>query len=327
VWGSNCNGANIFSGKIPAMPQLKINVKPFDWLEFNSTHVWLQSNLVDSSRTYKTGFNTTRVVMREKYLTANFVSIRPIKNLWLSAGNSTIYSDIGIHPSYLLPFFFWRPIDHLLSGNGGNNSGQNGQLYLDVSSRNIKNLHLYSTLFIDETSLSSAFKKDPTQRRNQISTKIGARYYNFFNKNASLIFEYTRSNPFAYRHYIPVTDFTSSGFNFGHYLGDNSQEYYTAFTYKPMRGLYTKLYYLSATKGVDPAFQAGQAGSTGVPFQEKIAYSQQEIGLELKYEMIHDVFLFANLIQSNINDTTKKYVTPDLNGKHFYIHGGFNIGF
>jgi hypothetical protein len=94
-----------------------------------------------------------------------------------------------------------------------------------------------------------------------------------------------------------------------------------------MRGLYTKLYYLSATKGVSPAFQAGQAGSTGALFQEKIAYSQQEIGLELKYEVIHDVFLFANLIQSNINDTTKKYVTPDLNGKNFYVHGGFNIGF
>lgn len=325
-WGNNGHGSNIFSGKIPAMPQLKLHLKPTPWLEFNSVHAWLQSNIIDSSRSYYTGRNIYRTVMRDKYLTANFISVRPIKNLWFSFGNSTIYSDIGINPAYLMPMFFWRPVDHLLTGSGSNNTGQNGQLYFDISSRNIKGLHLYANFFIDEMYLTSALDKDKAKRRNQASFKLGGRYYNLFNKNASLVFEYTRSNPFAFRHHIPTTSFESSDFNLGHYLGDNSQEYYTAFIFKPLRGLSSKIYYLNATKGEEFPF-IGHSGTTGVPFQEKIMFRQKEVGLEINYEILNDVHLYNQIIVSDIEDKTGKYVPAALGGKKTQIKLGFNIGF
>jgi hypothetical protein len=222
--------------------------------------------------------------------------------------------------------FFWRPIDHLLTGSGSNDTGQNGQLYFDISSRNIKGLHLYATFFIDEMYLSSALDNDKTKRRNEVSFKLGGRYYNLFNKNASLVFEYTRSNPFAFRHYIPTTSFESSNFNLGHYLGDNSQEYYVAFIFKPIRGLYSKIYYLNATKGEVFPF-IGHSGTTGVPFIDKIIFCQKEVGLEINYEILNDIHLYNQIILSNIEDKTAKYVPRELIGEKTQIKLGFNIGF
>jgi hypothetical protein len=51
-WGNNYNGANIFGGNNPTFVQLRLNLKPARWFEFNYFHGWLNSMVVDSSRSY-----------------------------------------------------------------------------------------------------------------------------------------------------------------------------------------------------------------------------------------------------------------------------------
>ncbi|MDZ7636074.1 MAG: hypothetical protein U5L72_17210 [Bacteroidales bacterium] len=48
-----------------------------------------------------------------------------------------------------MPIFFYKSVDHGLN-SGIDNS--NSQMFIDISSNNIRHLHLYGTLFIDELS-------------------------------------------------------------------------------------------------------------------------------------------------------------------------------
>jgi hypothetical protein len=51
-WGNNYNGSNIFGGNNPTFTQLKLNLKPARWFEFNYFNGWLNSMVVDSSESY-----------------------------------------------------------------------------------------------------------------------------------------------------------------------------------------------------------------------------------------------------------------------------------
>ncbi|MCD4770374.1 MAG: hypothetical protein K8R35_09425, partial [Bacteroidales bacterium] len=51
-WGNNYNGANIFGGHTPSFFQYKLHIKPTEWFDFNYMHGWLNSMVIDSTRSY-----------------------------------------------------------------------------------------------------------------------------------------------------------------------------------------------------------------------------------------------------------------------------------
>ena len=77
-WGNNYNGANIFGGNNPTFIQLRLHLKPVKWFEFNYLHGWLNSMVVDSSRSYwvtNSYGSDYREVYHKKYLAANLFHI------------------------------------------------------------------------------------------------------------------------------------------------------------------------------------------------------------------------------------------------------------
>ncbi|MBK9543778.1 MAG: hypothetical protein IPO49_15950 [Bacteroidetes bacterium] len=100
----------------------------------------------------------------------------PLKKLQFSIGNSIIYSDQNVQPAYLIPFFFYKTIDHAQTSTGSNFLGQNSQLFFNISSRNIRNVHLYASMFVDEIALGRATDKD--KHTNFFSVKAGMRLSN-----------------------------------------------------------------------------------------------------------------------------------------------------
>jgi len=320
IWGNGDNGATIFSGRTPSIPQLRMEIKPTKWLEFHYTHAWLSSEVVDSVRSYYVPTGAFREVYTRKYLAANMFIIKPVKNLHLALGNSIIYSDIPVQPAYLMPFLFYRSVDHLLSGQD-NRAGQNGQLFFDVSIRNIKNVHLYGTLFIDELQLATIWDKE--KNRNHLSFKSGIRLSNLLKSNVSLIAEYTRSNPYSYRHFVPSTTFNSSNFKLGNYLGDNSHETYLALLYKPIPRLNARIYYSKVEKGEYLSFAQGASGGIkGSVFLEEIDFSKTEIGVNIQYEWLHDIYVNGNLQILDISDVTETYVPEFQRGKNTFFSLG-----
>jgi hypothetical protein len=215
VWGNGYNGSNIISARCPSFAQIKLNIKPTKWLELNYFHGWLSSMVIDSSRSqnYGTGPSETYV---PKYLAMNMFTIKPFKNFYLNIGNSIVYSN-NINAGYLIPFIFFKSLDHTYSSLG------NSAMFFDVSIRNLKYFHFYYSMFIDELSIGRMFNKN--LQSNFWSMKGGVQIINLI-PNTTITAEYTRTNPITYKHYNPETTYESTGYNLGFYLRDNSQNLY-----------------------------------------------------------------------------------------------------
>ena len=331
VWGNNYNGSNILSGRTPSFAQIKLELKPAKWFEFNYIHGWLVSDVIDSNRSYWDG-DTYRDVMHGKYIAANMFTFIPWQHLNLSFGNSIIYSDIGVQAAYLIPFLFYKSVDHTLNSTN-NYAGQNAQMFFDISSRNIKHLHLYFTLFVDEFSMTRVTN---SKEHNFLSYKGGFRLSNWPLKDLSLTTEFTYTLPMTYQHRISTTTFESNSYNLGHYMRDNSMDIFFALTYKPIRGLRVDLSYAFAKHGnnyiygvYEPADQA--------PMLKDITWQKSVIGLKGKYEFINNAYVFAGIFISDIQGydvdglTAEDYLTfftPEMYwGNTTTINVGFNIGF
>ena len=331
IWGNSYNGSNIFSGRTPSFAQIKLELKPVNWFEFNYIHGWLVSEVIDSNRSYWDG-NTYREVMHSKFVAANMFTFIPIKHLNISIGNSIIYSDIGIQAAYLVPFLFYKSVDHTLNGTN-NYAGQNAQMFFDISSRNIKHLHLFFTLFVDEFSMTRVTN---SKEHNFLGYKGGFRLSNWPVSDLSFISEFTYTLPMVYQHRISTTTFESNRYNMGHYMRDNSMDLFFALVYKPIRGLRIDLSYSYAKHGnhyvygeYDPVDEA--------PIMEQTTWQKSVIGLKAKYEFVNNAYVFAGVYIGDVKGydvdglTAEDYLTlftPEMYwGNTTTMNLGFNVGF
>ncbi|MEY4594123.1 MAG: hypothetical protein RIQ47_533 [Bacteroidota bacterium] len=330
AWGDNYNGANILSGRAPVYPAIKLELQPVRWLDFHYFHAWLKSDVIDSVNIYSNG-STNRYVLRPKYMAANLFTFRPFRQFRFSIGNSIVYSDNRVNPAYLIPFLFYKSVDRSLNGysNLGNQLGQNSQLFFNVSSRNIRNVHLYASLFIDELALGEALDKD--SQSNFISFKAGGRISNLFVQNLFLTAEYTITRPVTYRHYIPTADYASSSFNMGHYLGDNAQEVYAAIGYKPLPKLWLEGSVVVAKKGEEYAY-TGQSGTAtsgkGLPFMDDVLWSATDLQFRARYQVVTGAWLFGSvMVTDHSGPMDEVYSQPYFQGKLTTVQVGANVGF
>ncbi len=325
-WGNHYNGANIFSGRTPSFAHLRLNLKPVHWFEFNWVHGWLVSEVIDSASTmvFTNAYGTDeRNEMFDKYLAANLFTFKPFKNFYISAGNSLIYSSDGPQLQYLIPVMFYKSVDHTYNATGksGRNVGQNSQMFFDISSRNIKKVHLSATLFVDELSTERFFDDSAW---NFWSIKTSMRISDLI-PNTFITAEYTKSMPLSYKHNIPTTTFESNGYNLGHYLMDNSQEIYLSLVYKPYKTLTLKLSYLHAKKGKDYDDLGGSR--LGNPFMDSVEWENKSFAFIARYQIMNDGYVFFKYLNSNISGDLNKYTAPMFHGKQNTISFGANFGF
>ena len=325
TWGNNYHGPTIFSDRPPSYAQIKLRMKPAKWFELNYFHGWLVSMEVDSARSY---YSTSppREVYRQKYVAANMMTFTPWKRLNLSIGNSIIYSDVNVQPAYLIPVMFYKSIDHTYNQGVDN---QNSQMFFDVSSRQIKYLHLYGTFFIDELKFDR-ITTDSTH--NFWSLKAGAKVSNFLIENFSLNVEYSMSMPITYEHRVPTLTYASNYYNMGYFLRDNSREIYISAEYKLLRGLHFKAYYMLAQHGPDYPYDIDNPDEPvdSHPFMERVAWQNQTFSFKTNYEFISNSYLFLEFIFSDISgdeDYVEFYTPEFFQGNQTTISAGFNIGF
>jgi len=294
-WGNNYNGANIFGGNNPTFVQFRLHISPVKWFDFNYFHGWLNSMVVDSANSYwvTNSYGTNyREVYHKKFIAANMFTFTPFKNLNISAGNSIVYSYENVHPAYLIPLLFYKSVDHSLSSGIDN---MNSQMFFDISSRQIKNLHLYATMFIDELSVSRLTKKDEW---NFLSYKTGFRLTDLPVSNLSFTTEFTYTYPLAFQHYVPTLTFQNAGYNLGHYLKDNSREWYIALDYRPVRTLDINLYFLDAIRG--PDYTELGVNRVGNPPLASVDWHNTTYGLKASYQVINDLYTWFSFSSGHI---------------------------
>jgi hypothetical protein len=321
LWGNNYNGANIFGGNNPTFIQLRLHLNPVSWFEFNYFHGWLNSMVVDSSRSFWVANSyglDYREVYHKKYISANFFTFTPARFLNISAGNSIIYDNRRINPAYLVPLFFYKSVDHSVSSGIDN---MNSQMFFDISSRQISNLHLYATLFVDELAISRIQKKDEW---NFISWKAGFSLSNYPFSDISLTTEFTYSYPLTYQHYVPTLTFETNGYNLGHYLKDNSREWYVALDYRPVRTLDIKISFTDAIRG--PDYNSLGGDRVGNPPLSSVEWHLTTFGLKGSCQVINDLYTWFTFSNSNIRGK-EEWNAEYFSGRKNTLNLGITFGF
>ena len=304
IWGDSYHGSNILSGRAPSFPMMTLQLKPAKWLEINFFHGWLVSNVVDSTRYYMDNVGAKKFRMSNKFMAANLLTFTPLRNLKLSVGNSIIYAEQNVQPSYFIPIGFYKSMDHTLT-KGARIENQNSQVFFNFSSRNIKHLHIFSSIYADEVMIS---RFSPSNKEsNPISYKFGFNLTNFPIKNLSFVTEYTRNNIIVYKHSIPTLTYASNSYTLGSYLGDNSEELYLSLQYKPIRGLNFNLSYTNAQHGKE--YDYLRRDLNGVDATSRIisqpvlgqkTWSNTTLGFKTSYELFSNAYAIIDVAFSDI---------------------------
>ena len=327
-WGVSYRYPNIISSKAPSFAQLKLQLKPVEWFEFNYIHGWLVSGIVDSSRSYEYN-GEWRGVYHERLLTANMFTFYPWRYLNFSIGNAILYSDQGSNPVYLIPVLFYKSVDHSYGGAASNSLGQNSMMYFAISSRNMKNIHVYYSMFIDVMSFSSLFEEE--SNANHWSMIWGAKYSNLL-PNLSLTVEYIRNHPLVYKN-EQISFYSSNGYSLGHYLGDNAQEIYAEVDFRPIPKFKLKAWFSLAQKGPDYKYKRGKDPTTGKyyilgkTFMESVEWEQQQIGFRASYQVANDWYFFVSADKRNLSGNYQKYTASYYQNADITYSCGMNFGF
>lgn len=309
LWGYGENGRIVLSDKAPTYPYIRLDYQPFSWLHFNYTHAWLNSNIIDSAATYRTGtvgVGDFRDQYIPKYMATHTLLFKPTKGLDIAIGESIVYSDktdIG----FFIPINLFKLYDNNRS-NYNIRAGSNGQYFLQVSSRNhLKNTHLYGSLFIDEINVGNMFNR--AKSRNQLGYTLGAAVTDLLLPYLTLGAEYSRVNPFVYNNLIPAQTYTQYNSSLGDWMGNNFDRAILFAKFTPLPRLKTYLRYQHIRKGgpgtVDQQYNAVPQPPFLFDFQKK----RSDIFFQVSYEFVNNFHLmgtYESLSQTLANGTTNK---------------------
>lgn len=346
AWGDSYNCSNIISGRAPSFPMITLQLTPCKWFEFNYIHGWMVSNVLDSTyfyteETYTTTESKKHYRPMNKFIAANMFTFTPIPRLKLSIGNSIIYAERNIQPMFLIPFAFFKSLDHLMT-KGVGSENQNSQIFINLSSRNIKHLHLFASFFIDEF----ATKRLSNAEHNLISYKAGFEVSNWPLKNLSYGFEFTRTNTLNYKHSIQAITWASNSYNLGHYLGDNTQQFFAFINYKPVKGLNLNLSYTKDQKGNDYEYvRKNTKQILAQPILKDIVWENDIVSFKALYEVWPNAYATVQVDWNNArgydidspviegenrldaNGYLTKFTPSFYQGSNITVTCGLNIGF
>jgi hypothetical protein len=301
LWGYGQNGLITLSDKSPVFPYIRFDYQLFKWLSFNYDHIWLNSNIIDSSRTYLTGntvYGTNRIFYQPKFMAMHSVNLQLTKGLTVALGESVIYND-HLQLPYLIPILFYRIYDYT-SSNSNSSAGSNSQFFFNVNSRNQFNkTHLYGNLFIDELSITNLFNQK--KKRNQIGYTLGIEKRDILLPYLSLGLEYTRVNPFVYRNFIPAEDYTNHDYYLGDWMGNNFDRWIIIAKYHPIAKLNMLARYQYSRKGGAGTLLDQYFAQPQPPFLFDLQNKTSEIFIQCRYEWIHKLYLNLSYQQQHVH--------------------------
>ena len=319
IYGYGKGGNIILSGKAPSFPYILFNYTPWKWVHFNYFHGWLQSDVIDSLRSYNTGSgvgSSQRIIYRQKFIASHSIIVNPVKGLEVGIGESIVYSD-KINIGYLVPVSFFKAFDHY-SSDYAIEAGSNAQFFGLISSRNhIKNTHLYAQLFIDEIRLLKIF--DKKERRNQLGYTLGINKTDLLLHYLSVGVEYTHINPFVYNNLIPTQTYTSHSYYLGDWMGNNADRVFIYADYTPLPKLKLRAEFQQIRKGAagNLVQQYNQQPQPAFLFQKLFTY--REVAGSISYELVNSLKVYARVNQV-------KWIYPTSNNSATGVSVGFSYG-
>lgn len=302
-WGHGQFGQLILSDKAPSYPQIRLQLKPVEWLRFSYMHGWLSSLVYDSASFYNSYPGTISQTLIKsyipKYIAANMLTVTPLNWLDVSVGNAVVYGS-ELRPEFFIPFMFYKFLDHN-SGRGDVNDA-NGLMYFDISAKYPENFQFYSTMFIDVTEIRNILDND--FNNTWIGFTLGGKTVDLLFDNLDLTLEYTRLNPWVYEHKNEVTNYKHLKYPLGHWMGQNAAQFRVQLNYQLLRGLKFQLFTEFISKGGLDEIYYAYAGMDEIdlPFLYSPLRKENRIGFDVSYEYMHDLILKCMYTYSDITD-------------------------
>ena len=302
-WGYGLSGNIALSGRAPSFPYIKFDFHPLHWLRFDYFHGWLQSNIIDSLRSYNTGtgiYGSRRELYQPKFIAHHAITVTPMKGLDIALGESMVYTD-RLNFAYLIPINFFKIYDQYNS-RYNINAGDNSQFFGFISSRNhLKNTHIYAQIFIDEIRASKVFNK--RERRNQFAYTFGINKTDLFIPYLTAGIEYSRVNPFVYNNLIPAETYESHSYSLGDWMGNNADRLYGFVQYVPLPKLRVRISHQNIRKGESGTLEQQYNQVPQPEFLFKKLFDYKETSLLARYEWINRLNLLFEVNKININYT------------------------
>ncbi|MFZ9299903.1 MAG: hypothetical protein ACO23V_02930 [Chitinophagaceae bacterium] len=313
LWGYGENGRTVLSDKAPSYAYLRFDYTPFKWMHFQQIHGWLNSNLVDTVRTYGTGstgvFGDVRQIYRPKFLAQHSLTFIPIRGLSVAVGESAVYSDKW-DPMFMIPFMLYKVYDNNRSGYNIN-AGSNGQLFAQVSSRNhLSKTHLYSTLFIDEIRISTLW--NALKRRAQVGFNLGFSVTDVLLPYLTIGAEYTRVNPFVYQNFVPTQRYTHHDYFLGDWMGANADRALAFVKYTPIPKLRLLARVQQMRKGGEGTIAQQYFAEPQPSFLFDLQQKRTDVFFQANYEWLNNLYFNISLEWRSIKPTQGMATTQSL---------------
>jgi len=295
TWGDHYHAPNILDLRhnTPSYPMIAMEIRTGNRFSFHYHHGWLNSMLIRDTITFDPP-HPDRYEYHNKYFAGNMFTVMPLDGLHLSAGNSIIYSASNMYIGNFIPIMIFRAMEPAQAESDG--LLNNTMAFFNVSSRQIRHLHLYASWFTNSFKFS---RLGDSGRTNYNSTKLGGRLNNWPVPDTDLTVEYTFTMPKTFEHRTPIITYAHKNFNMGHYLGPNANDLYASIGMKPWRGLSLRICYNQAKKGnLYPHAYAGAQDRD--PYMEKVAWQSRSLSLEAQYTLYNNIGLFARVRHRNV---------------------------
>ncbi len=183
----------------------------------------------------------------------------------------------------------------------GNIDDSNGQIYFDISSRNVKQYQFYGTFFIDVGSLRGILKSDYHEWWGGYT--LGVKRVDLLIPDLDFTFEYTWISPWTYEHKYDTETYKHIGFVLGDWLGQNADQLRVQADYKPSRPLTLHCYYERIRKGgLGDIAEAYKSNGITEPFLYGPVRKDFDFGFGAQYEWLHELFIDFSYEYSNISD-------------------------
>lgn len=324
--GSAASSQIILSKRAPSIPRIHLQLKPIKWAELTYTFGWLNSELVDSTRSYYTSSGAYREVYHQKFIAANLISVKPWKYITLSLGSSVIIADNNFNAGHFVPIMFYTALDQGFNGQN-NNAGQNSQVYADLTWNIFGWSQVYASIMVDEIRLSTA--TNPKKQRNSLAYQVGVRSRVFSPWNVKVYASYTRVRPAVYSHYIATTTYSHAGYGLGHFLGENSDQWLVGIQLKPLSKFRVIFEYERWRKGPEHVFGPNASNLSGAQFMERAISASDRYALRIRYQIINDlsVQLSMNHVAGSTDGTYPFPGISTTNVRDTWFGFGLNIGY
>lgn len=301
-WGYGRFGQQILSSKAPSFPYIKFEMQPADWFRFYYYHGWINSQVIDSSKTIKANNSPLSSFYSEefvpKYVVANMFAFTPFEWMDVFLGNSFVYSG-NLRLEMFIPFNFYKYMDRE-TGKISVDDG-NGQLYLGFNNRYFKNTEFYFTIFFDVIEVRKLLENDKNDN-NWYGLTIGGKHTDLIFDNLDITFEYSKVNPWVYEHKDLTTTYKHLNYDLGHWIGQNADEMRIQLDYMPLRGLLINAYYERLRKGGLLDIYYGYEDKISEEFLYGPVRKDNKFGIEVSYEFIHELFIQGKYSYTDITD-------------------------